>query len=362
MRERSLFIFLLILPFFLLGCSDEGDDLAVSRAATLVTITTPISRSVEVIEESIGTLQSNHDPILFAETSGKIQRVYVNAGETVQKGQLLASLELKDLSLNEKAQLAEVKRLEVLLAQHKRNTKRYQELKKKQAVSEAMLDEAQAQEGALSQQITAAKARLALTQREVEKAKIIAPFDAQIEKIMAIEGSFVRQGEPLFRIVDSHLLQAYLPFPENVASLLKPGLKVRLTTPTHPDHIVESIIAEIKPMTGTHNRALEIIVQIPQNQEWKAGSSVKGQVVVSGRAKAWFVPEICVVMRPQGKVVYVVNAKQYVEQRIVETGAHQDGFIEIKSGLAGNEKIVQDGAGFLTDQALVKTQAQKARA
>jgi multidrug efflux pump subunit AcrA (membrane-fusion protein) len=64
------------------------------------------------------------------------------------------------------------------------------------------------------------------------------------------------------------------------------------------------------------------------------------------------VPEQSVVLRPAGKVVYVVKERR-AEQRIVETGLRQDGFQEITKGLAAGEIIATDGAGFLSHGAAV---------
>ena len=65
-----------------------------------------------------------------------------------------------------------------------------------------------------------------------------------------------------------------------------------------------------------------------------------------------------VVLRPAGKVVYVINDGKAL-QRVVTTGIKQAGFIEILGGLAAGEHVVVDGAGFLTDQAPVRVLASK---
>jgi multidrug efflux pump subunit AcrA (membrane-fusion protein) len=64
------------------------------------------------------------------------------------------------------------------------------------------------------------------------------------------------------------------------------------------------------------------------------------------------VPEHAVVLRPAGKVVYLVDEGKAV-QRIVQTGVKQGGFVEITAGLAAGETIAVDGAGFLTNNANV---------
>ena len=79
---------------------------------------------------------------------------------------------------------------------------------------------------------------------------------------------------------------------------------------------------------------------------------MKGTIIFSSR-QGLAVPEQSVVLRPIGQVVYIVN-KDKVEQRKVEIGINQNGVIEIISGLKENEIVALDGAGYLTDQTIVK--------
>ena len=82
----------------------------------------------------------------------------------------------------------------------------------------------------------------------------------------------------------------------------------------------------------------------------------KGKSAMAVREKALTVPEQSVVLRPAGKVVYVLGEKDgrlVAQQRDVETGVRQDGFYEIVKGLAPGDRIAVDGAGFLTNNAVV---------
>ena len=90
-------------------------------------------------------------------------------------------------------------------------------------------------------------------------------------------------------------------------------------------------------------------------KELKSDATGEGtgvSVVAGTREGVLMVPEQSVVLRPAGKVVYVVREGK-AEQRIVETGFRQEGLQEIAKGLAGGETIAVDGAGFLTDGAAV---------
>ena len=164
-------------------------------------------------------------------------------------------------------------------------------------------------------------------------------------------GDYVTKGAPLFEVVNQDRLQIHLPFPETVAHLLKIGQPVRLTTPTDPERIVSSTISELRPMVGTGNRAIQTVTEVDRPPGWIAGASVDGTVILQTRQSV-MVPDVSVVMRPKGTVVYVV-AGDRVREVPVTKGQRVNGEVEILSGLPAGETIVRDGAYYLSDGALI---------
>ena len=154
-------------------------------------------------------------------------------------------------------------------------------------------------------------------------------------------------------LVGMQRMRAHLLFPESAASRIRPGLKVRLESPAAPGRAVETAIDEIKPTVNAGNRALDAIVRFDSDDgAFRGGGSVNARVVVDVKRDALMVPEQSIVLRPSGKVVYVVSNGR-VAQRVVETGLKQDGLQEVVKGLAPAEVIATDGAGFLSDGAAV---------
>ena len=108
----------------------------------------------------------------------------------------------------------------------------------------------------------------------------------------------------------------------------------------------------MRPTVGSTNRAFDAVVEVKNPGGWKPGASVNGAVMVEEHPEAVVVPEISVVLRPAGKVVYVIDNGKAV-QHIVTTGVTQNGQVEILPGLKAGETVAVDGAGFLTDKAAV---------
>jgi len=152
--------------------------------------------------------------------------------------------------------------------------------------------------------------------------------------------------------------QIHLPFPETAAHRIRAGQPVKLSTPVDPDRVHDGVVAEIKPTVTAGSRAIDAIVYKHNPGSWKSGASISGSVLVGKHHSAVVVPALAVVLRPAGEVVYVVEGG-VARQRIVRTGARQDGLVEILDGVADGETVAADGAAFLSDGAPVKIQEQK---
>jgi len=274
-------------------------------------------------------------------------------GMKVKRGELLAEIDAQDFEIQSRGDAAEVKRLQALLENQERVVARQQKLVTQGFISQNALDEALAQRTVLREQLSAARARAESTGRSLGKTKVVAPIDGEIESQVVAAGDYVKLGDPLFTLVGMSRMRAHLLFPENAANRIRPGLKVRLESPAAPGKSVETRIDEIKPTVNAGNRALDAIVRFDSaDGAFRGGGSVNARVVISVKEAALMVPEQSVVLRPAGKVVYVLQERR-VAQRVVETGLRQDGLQEITRGLAPGEVIATDGAGFLSDGAAV---------
>ena len=392
------------LLFITLGCEKkiEGKIGPSGPPPTLVTATRAQPRVLEVLEETVGTLENLADPKIGAEIAGRVMQVAAVAGQKVKKGDLLAVIQDTDFRIQQKGDQADIARLQTLLAQQERLVERQGELVKQNFLSKNALDDAMAQRDAIKAQITSARAKAETSSANIGKARVLAPIDAVVEQQIVANGDYVKVGDPLFRLAGTGSLDAHLPFPESLANKLKPGMKVRITSPTVPDKIFESSIKQIRPSIGETNRAIDVTVALDDPEGLTGGGTVNGTVVLATKGTAVMVPEAAVVLRPAGKVVYLLVPKKDesaapaapvagavkqdspadkqgdakvgdakagdakgpagappprrpmdARQLVITTGVKQNGMVEVVSGLKGGELIAVDGSGFLTNGASV---------
>lgn len=355
MKKSDIATLLICCGLLLAACGKKPEEAKKGPPPALITVAQAQIRSMQIREESVGVVDTLAAPTVSAEVAARVAQVLVDVGDPVKKGQLLAVLDTQDLANSRQAAAAEVARVEALLANQQRTTERYRELIKQKFIAPLKLDEAESQLAALRAQLAAAQAQAANAASNLSKARITAPVSGRVDQRMVSAGDFVSVGKPMFELVTAEKLRVRLPFPESVAGSIRPGLAVYLSTPAVPDQTVQGKVEEIRPMIGASNRAFEAIVAVDNPGNWKPGASVNGAVVVAEHPRAVVVPETSVVLRPAGKVVYLIKDQRAV-QRIVQTGLRRDGYTEILSGLGAGETVALDGAGFLTDKAAVKLQ------
>jgi len=358
MQKYKLLLFIILLPILLLACGpestvkDEKSGDKNNQKPTLVTTTQVKSKALEITEEATGSLEGLITPTASAEVAARVIKIHVNTGQVVRQGQLIATLDAADFGMQRNEAQAEVARIEALLNNQAKTVDRNQSLVNKKFISQNVVDNDVAQQNVLKEQLVGAKARISTINHGSSKTKIYAPASGKIEKKLVDDGEFVHVGDPIVFIVSAQRLRAHLPFPEHIGAQLKPGLKVRLSTPTSTKTI-EAFIHELKPMITEGSRTVDVLADIFDAPGWQPGASVTGTVVLGTQPAAMMVPEQSVVLRPAGEVVYVAH-NNIAHQAIVKTGIRQNGFVEIINGIHENDTVVADGAGFLTDKALIK--------
>ena len=228
-----------------------------------------------------------------------------------------------------------------------------QKLSSKNLSSQTQLDDATEQLEAYQADYKAAVAQLAIVEDSLDKSRVIAPVSGVVQRRFITTGDFVKRGQALFEITRPDLLQAWLPYPETVALRIQIGQPAKIYSPLTPGVFAPGKITDLQPTIGNGSRAVMAIVDLESPGDLRPGATLSGQVLVETRRNAVMVPNLSVVRRPAGQLVYVINGDK-AEARLVETGNSNAGFVEVTSGLKGGETVATDGAAFLTDGASVK--------
>lgn len=345
----------------LIACGGkDGDSIAADESVAVsrvISVRAADAQSREILVKlyAVGRLVSRNSPSLAAEIDARVVEVLVEEGQAIKEGQELVLLDTTRAELARREALADIERLKATIDNERRRVARYRDLKTRDMMPEERLDDAEAQLAVDRASLSAAEARLAITEDRLTMARVQSPFDGVVEKRHVSVGDFATVGKPLITITDTRALWARLPFPETVGYRLKVGQELFIESAVAPGHIVQARIDHIRPEVGSMNRALIIIADIINPGFWRPEATIEASVVVERRANAVVVPEISVVSRPAGDVVYLLDSGQ-VKQRVVETGEILDGWVEIRAGLNVGDTVVTLGAHYLSDGTSVNVQ------
>ena len=359
-KSGARLVFLSLLVLLLIGCGTENTGEtgeAASAKTVLVTTSRVETRDLPIWLETVGQVRSLSVPTLAAEVEGRITTVNVDTGDRIEIGQSLAETDTSTLLLEQQAAQAGIERLEVHIANGKRRVDRLQKLSSKNLSSQTQLDDAMEQLDAYQADLKAAVAQLAIVEHSLRKSRVVAPVSGVVERRLIATGDFVRRGQALFEITRPDQLQAWLPFPETVALRIRIGQPARIYSPLTPDVFASGEITELQPTVGSGSRAVMAIVDLENPGDLRPGATLSGSVLVETRRQAALVPNLSVVRRPAGELVYVIIGDK-AEARLVTTGYRESDLVEIVTGLNGDETIAIEGAAFLTDGAVVEIRGQ----
>jgi RND family efflux transporter MFP subunit len=327
----------------LLTCTTAGAEGRVIR----VTTATAQQAAVEQAEWAVGVIESRLSAQVAAEVAGKVVRVLADEGQGVEAGEVLAEIEPRQYRYGQDADQAEVGRLSALLRNKQLELERARKLVAERLIAAEQVDSIEADLDALAQQLEGARAKVAESARRLDKTRVTAPVKAEIAERLVDIGDFVQAGTVAFDVVDIEHLRVKLPFPEYRAPELAVGQKVRLSSAAAGKEIVNATITEVRPSVNPANRSITAIVDFDNPGRWRPGASARAEVVLSVRQDAVTVPQVAVVRRPVGDVVYVIRDGK-AEERPVKRGLRSGDRVEIVEGLKAGETVAVDGAGFLT--------------
>ena len=347
MKLNLLTIFFICL---MVSCSKTDQPENKDSKSKDIYVTTTKSKMMEFRyqESAIGSIEGIIDPTVASEVAGKITKIFVRPGTTVKNGQIMAEVDNADTSYQLSLSEAEVKKLKARLSNQKITYERNLKLVDENFISPNALETIEVQIEETQEELNSAEARLEIAKLNNRRTKIFAPISGKIEKQIISIGDYVKIGDPLYQIINNKKLRAHVMFPEKLAHILKPGIDIKLETPT-TDVPYTTVIQELKPQIVADSRSIDVIADIEKQDDWQAGASVKGTIVFDKKDSV-SVPEPSVVLRPSGSVIYeAINGKAVA--RNVKTGITQDGWIEIIEGLEVDQDIIVDGAGYLTNDA-----------
>jgi HlyD family secretion protein len=352
--RRRLWIIAGVIVVVLIGVwfLSRGDDEAEFAAASAdqipaVTVISPGRSTISGQISATGTIGARRElPVGAAGESGSVDRVLVDAGDWVGKGEVLAVID-RSVQSQQIASLAaqvDVAQADARLAQA--NLERALKLVDRGFISTADVDRLTATRDAQAARVKVAKAQLGELQARTRRLNILAPEAGYVLERNIEPGQVVGQGSGiLFRIAKGGEMELRARVSESDIAKLSVGVKAEVT-PVGSGKTFVGQIWQLSPTIDETNRQGLARIAMSYSPELRPGGFASAQIA-SGAVVAPMLPESAILSDDEGAFVYVLGKNNKVERRAIKTGIVTADGISVIDGLNGSERIVLRAGGFL---------------
>jgi HlyD family secretion protein len=328
-------------------------DLTSRKAVPTVTVTEVGVSTVPTTVSIIGTIGARFDmPIGVEGDGGRVAAIFVEAGDHVKRGQLLAHLNVSVLE-------PQVANLEAALDQSKAEADlAAAEYHRAQAVSASGALSAEETQRRKSASITAvakvkfAEAQLAESKARLARADIRAPDDGIILTRTVEVGQTATAGSPMFRLSKGGQVEMLGQVAEQDLPLLKIGQTVNVKL-TGTSMIYPGTIRLLGAVIDPATRLGMARIALAPDPNLRPGAFARADVTVSN-AQRTVLPQTAILSDDRGSYVLVVNAQNKVERRAVRVSGMIQSGVTISDGVAGRDRVVATAGAFLQEGDVVK--------
>ena len=185
--------------------------------------------------------------------------------------------------------------------------------------------------------------------------QILSPIGGTVVVQNVYEGQYVQEGEKLFEIADFSTMWFQFRAYEQDLPWIKPGLKVDITTPSHPGKTFSGSITFIDPNFDEATRSAKVRVEL-ENPLLEGRRLLLHRLYADGvvhldAPEVLTIPRSAVIETGPEAVAYVEQGGGAYSRRVLKLGRRGDALVEITSGLSTGDKVVVNGNLLIDGQA-----------
>lgn len=358
--------------------ADQHEDALLRPVAVVLAKRRPVVNSLTLS----GAFRPYQQVDVHAKVAGFIRKIYVDVGDHVKAGQVLAILEVPELSAQVAGAKADIQRDQDAVRRSESEIQRaesthaayhtaYSRLKEASEsrpglIAEQELDDSMAKDKETSAQIESARATLAESQSQLVSARtdldrlsalesysrITAPFAGVVTKRYADTGALIQAGTasetqsmPVVQLAEWSRLRLVVPVPESAVSQLLLGSVVQVHV-SAMNRDFEGRVARFADALDDETRTMHTEIDVENSDgTLKEGMYAEAKIILKQESDALTIPIQALERNSSGGTVLIVDAEGRIEERQVKLGAESSDRIEILAGLAENDRVVIGNRG-----------------
>ena len=350
---------------------------AAKRVAVAVAQEKTIDNSLSIA----GELIPYQEVELHAKVAGYVRKMYVDIGDHVKAGQVLAVLEVPELNAQVVGAQAGVRhsseeivraRNEVARDEASHDALHAAAVRLEQAskarpglIAQQELDDAKARDRASEAQVESAKSALAASQQQLamsqasqsqvsamqDYSRIVAPFSGTVTWRYADTGALIQAGTtnagsaPVVKLAQVDTLRLRVPVPEAQAALVHIGMPATIRVQATGGQF-KGTVNRFTDSLDRSTRTMQVEIDVP-NKDRKLAPGMYADVTlqVESTPNALTVPVQAIMQSGDASSVLVVSPENRVERREIKTGAQDPNRVQIVAGLRKGERVIVGNLG-----------------
>jgi RND family efflux transporter MFP subunit len=340
-------LILLAVPFFA-GCSERTPQVPLVSATVNAPVVSVRRMDAPREIEVHGMVHAAEDAVLSSRAMGPVVRDYVKIGDRVAKGQPLLEIEERMSS----GQLAQAKgalaQATAGLAVAERNYRRFQSLYEKKACSELESDMAKMQYEQAKGAVEQAQGAVDAAGSVADESIIRAPFDAVVVEKMINVGDLVGPGRPLVHVQSTSGREIWLTVRAADIRHFRRGDTLDINIEARPDLV--TLTAQVTEVAPSGDAATQTFVVKASLSDPTVMAGVGVTAYAQGDSHpTLLIPSTAVYSTGGMDLVAAVDHNSIARTRAVTLGRTRNGMVEVQSGLAADERVVDQRQGPLAE-------------
>ena len=301
-----------------------------SLASSIEVLEVKILDSYSITKKFPGKLLPVEQSQLAFEIPGKINNVYVDVGDSVKKGQVLAKLDDREAS----AQLNQAKAAYEL---SKQILERFENLRQQGHISVQDLDKARSD-------YIIAKSQFEFFEVKLQQTNLKAPFNGVIQSRFLDTGTVINSGIPILEIIDSNYVEAHISVPVIYLKDMEIGKEYNFE---FDGETIKAVFSKLAPMSPGGSDSRLAIFKF--NEFFNPGSIANLEIKITENLRGTWVPLKSLSQSDQGLWSVYTIENNIVVKDLIEIIYFEDDYAYVRGTLKNNDLIVLGGASKIIE-------------
>ena len=360
MKKNSIAL-LLVLALGLSFCSKKQEKTDLQQKPLLVKVQAPEKGTLAKYFNYKGTVSAWKTANIAPEASGRVGRIFKKQGDKVAAGELLASLDLTSLELQQRQARAAVAVADTAFQNARLNEERMRKLLESQAVSSMQYENAKLARDAADTQLKSARATLDLVDYTVNKSNMRAPFAGIIAAKNMEEGDMINpmmgMGQSILTLMDLSKVKVAVDALAEEIERIRIGQKCQVTIASRPGETFAGEVYSKNLAADPLSKTFKVEVKV-DNPDMRIKAGVYADIAIE------YVRKDNVILLPlsallAGDKEVMVDDNGVARKRAVTVGERNHTRFEVLSGVGAGDRVLVEGSYDLKDGTAIAAAGEK---